>query len=105
MGKKGICPQDVKFERKFLENGKQWTRFWNILSPKMNMIKPDLLFNKSSINNIKADIVFTIAECYHIARHISKINRNAPIILVMHNIRVEIFERYRIFFLYPHEIL
>jgi hypothetical protein len=85
-GKKGYCPQDVKFERKFLENGKQWTRFWNILSPKMNMIKPDLLFNKSSINNIKADIVFTIAECYHIARHISKINRNAPIILVMHNI-------------------
>ena len=85
-GKKGYYPPEIEFERKFLKNGKHWTRFWNIMSPKMNMIKPDLLFNKSSINNIKADIVFTIAECYHIARHISKINKNAPIILVMHNI-------------------
>lgn len=84
--KKGYHPPDIKFKTKFLENGKQWTKFWNILSPKMNMIKPDLLFNKSYINNIKADIIFTIAECYHIARHVSKINGNAPIILVMHNI-------------------
>lgn len=84
--KKGYYPPDIKFKRKFLENGKIWTKLWNILSDKMGMIKPDLLFNKSYINNIEADIVFTIAECYHIGKYVSKINNNAPIIFVMHNI-------------------
>ena len=85
-GKNGYFPQNVNFKRIFLENGDKFNKFWGKISPKIQMIKPDLLFNHSQLKNIEADIIFTIVECYHIARYISKINNNAPIVLVMANI-------------------
>jgi hypothetical protein len=85
-GKEGYFPSNVNFKRIFLENGKKFNKFWSKVSPKIEMIKPDLLFKNSHLSYIDADIIFTIVECYHIARYISKINNNAPIVLVMQNI-------------------
>lgn len=82
----GYFPQDLKFKRILLENGEYYQKLWTIISPKMCMIKPDLYLNNQGLRSINADIIFTIVESYHIAKYVSKINNNAPIILVMHNI-------------------
>jgi glycosyltransferase involved in cell wall biosynthesis len=85
-GKKGYMPGDFKFKREYLKMGSCWDRFFSAQTSKMEMVRPDLLINKSDLKNIKADVVFTLVECYHIARYVSKINGNAPIVVVMHNV-------------------
>lgn len=99
--KKGHFPSNIGFKRVFLENGKKINKFLGIISPKIQMIKPDLLFKNSHLNDLKADIIFTIVECYHIARYISKINNNAPIILVMQNIEWKYLKNINSFFYFP----
>ena len=72
-GKEGYFPSAINFERNFIENIKILNKFWAIVSPKIQMIKPDLLFKNSHLSHVEADIVFTIVECYHIARYISRL--------------------------------
>lgn len=80
----GYLPLDIKFKREFLKAQVRW----DLISKKLEMIRPDILWNKSPIKNIKADIVLTIAECYHIGKYISDTNKGA-LVLLMHNIEWE----------------
>ncbi len=81
---KGYWPLDIKFKREFLKTQVRW----DLISKKLEMIRPDILWNKSPIKNIKTDVVFTIAECYHMGKYISCANK-APLVLIMHNIEWE----------------
>lgn len=88
LDKEGYNPPNINFERKYVEGGTKFNNLFNKISPKIGLIKPEFIWNYSELKDIKTDIVFTIAETYHIANYIAKKN-NAPIILVMHNLEWE----------------
>lgn len=95
----GYWPLNIKFKRELLKSQIRWDR----ISKRLNMVKPDILWHKSPIKNIKADVVFTIAECYHIGKSISNAN-NAPLVLVMHNIEWEYLKNIHSIFYLPMRI-
>ncbi|MDO5836066.1 MAG: hypothetical protein Q4P17_06115, partial [Methanobacterium sp.] len=88
INKKGYNPKKINFQRKHLKGGTILNSIFKKISPKIELIKPEFLWNKSELKNIEADIIFTIVETYHIAKYLSKRN-HAPIILIMHNLEWE----------------
>jgi len=83
--KKGYTPKKINFQRKHIKGGTKLNTIFNLISPKIELIKLEFVWNRSELKNIDADLIITPAETYHIARYLSKRN-NAPIILIMHNL-------------------
>lgn len=80
-GKRGYMPADRVIEQKRLAPSVKWWR----ISHRLDQLRPEILFDRSAVEGIKADLVFARLYSYHIARHIAKKNE-APIVIVMHNI-------------------
>jgi glycosyltransferase involved in cell wall biosynthesis len=74
----GYLPKDIGFDTHFLPSRVKWSR----LSTWLEILRPDVLWDKAQIRDIKADLVFTTLFGYHIAAYIAKKNE-APVILVM----------------------
>jgi glycosyltransferase involved in cell wall biosynthesis len=77
----GYQPEDVGFTTTRLGSRINWGR----RSKWLEMLRPDLLWSKTQIRDIKTDLVFTLVYGYHIAASIAKAN-DVPLILVMHNV-------------------
>jgi glycosyltransferase involved in cell wall biosynthesis len=77
----GYQPEDVDFTTTRLGSRIEWGR----RSKWLEMLRPDLLWPKTKIRDINADVVFTLVYGYHIAASIAKAN-DVPLILVMHNV-------------------
>ena len=77
----GYQPEDVGFRTIHLDSRIDWHR----RSKWLEMLRPDLLWPKTQIRDINADLVLTTVYGYHIAATISKANK-APLTLVMHNV-------------------
>ncbi len=80
-GKRGYMPPDRVIEQKLLAPSVKWWR----ISRRLDQLRPEILFDRSTVEAIEADLVLARLYSYHIARHIAK-NNEAPIIIVMHNI-------------------
>ncbi len=83
-GKRGYSPSNPAFKQRHLPPTVKWPRIWW----RLDQLRPEILFDKSAVMHIEADLVFARLYSYHIARHIAK-NNNAPIVVVMHNIEWE----------------
>ena len=77
----GYQPEEVGFRTIHLDSRIDWHR----RSKWLEMLRPDLLWPKTQIRDINADLVLTTVYGYHIAATISKANK-APLALVMHNV-------------------
>lgn len=77
----GYQPEDADFTTTRLGSRIDWGR----RSKWLEMLRPDLLWPKTQIRDINADVVFTLVYGYHIAASIAKAN-DVPLILVMHNV-------------------
>jgi len=77
----GYQPEDVGFTTTRLPSRIDWRR----RSKWLEMLRPDLLWPKTQIRDIKTDLVFTTVYGYHIAASIAKANE-VPLVLVMHNV-------------------
>lgn len=82
-GKKGYSPSNPGFKQRHLPPTVKWP-IWR----RLDQLRPEILFDRSAVMHIEADLVFARLYSYHIARHIAK-NNNAPIVVVMHNIEWE----------------
>jgi glycosyltransferase involved in cell wall biosynthesis len=77
----GYLPKDISFDTHFLPSPVKWSR----VSTWLDIIRPDALWDKAQIRDIKADCVFTLVYGYHIAAYIASKN-GAPLVLVMQNL-------------------
>jgi glycosyltransferase involved in cell wall biosynthesis len=77
----GYLPKDVNYETRVFPSRIEWRR----VSPWLEMLRPDLLWEKAELQAIEADCVFTLVYGYHIATSIARKN-DAPVVLVMHNV-------------------
>ena len=77
----GYQPRDVGFTTTPLGSRINWGR----RSKWLEMLRPDLLWPKTQIREIKTDVVFTLVYGYHIAATIAKAN-GVPLVLVMQNV-------------------
>jgi glycosyltransferase involved in cell wall biosynthesis len=80
-GKRGYVPADSAVRQEFLATSVKLDKIW----PRLNQLRPEMLFDSSAVKSIEANIVFTRLYSYHIARHIAK-NNKALLVLVMQNI-------------------
>jgi glycosyltransferase involved in cell wall biosynthesis len=80
----GYLPKEISFDTQFLSSRIKWSR----LSTWLEILRPEILWNKKQVRGIEADCVFTLIYGYHIAAYIAKQN-NAPIVLVMQNVEWE----------------
>lgn len=82
--KRGYQPALVRFKTTQIQRGKMWSavskRFKLI-----ELLRPETLWDHSPVRHIKADLVFTNAETFHIGRVVAHEN-NAPLVLIMHDI-------------------
>ena len=78
---KGYEPLGIIFTTRLFKSKINWKR----ISKWLEIFRPDFLFDKSQIRDIRADLVFTLVYGYHISAYIAKKNR-APLVLVMHNV-------------------
>lgn len=83
-GKRGYTPANRIIKQKYLAPSVKWHR----ISPRLDQLRPEMLFDGSAVKDIKADLVFARLYSYHIARHVAK-NNDAPIVIVMQNIEWE----------------
>lgn len=77
----GYLPEDISFNTYVLPSRVKWGR----LSTWLEIIRPDVLWDKAQICDIEAECVFTLIYGYHIAASIASKNE-APLVLVMHNV-------------------
>ena len=77
----GYLPKGISFDTHFLPSRVKWGR----VSTWLDIIRPDMLWDKAQIRDIEADCVFTLVYGYHIAAYIASKN-DAPLVLVMHNV-------------------
>jgi glycosyltransferase involved in cell wall biosynthesis len=77
----GYVPEDIGYDTLFLPSRIKW----GCLSTSLEMLRPDLMWEKARLSAIEADCVFTLVYGYHIATSIARKN-NAPLVLVMHNV-------------------
>lgn len=69
------------------------SRFFRFLPWFIQMMRFEFLFDRSSLRDIKADIVLLeFPYLYHIAKIISHYNNNCPIVLLAHNIEWQYFK-------------
>jgi hypothetical protein len=83
-GKRGYRPARVRFKTSALES----TGTWGAVSKHftlLELLRPEILWDKSPVRDIKADVVFTNAETFHIGRVVAHQNK-APLVLIMHDI-------------------
>ena len=79
--KQGYCPRTVNFTQSHIKPLVPW----GTLSMILEQMRPDVLLNKSSVNQIEADVVFTLVYTFNIARYVARKNR-CPLVMVMQNI-------------------
>jgi len=82
-GKRGYVPKNA-VTQEYIPQRIAWSR----ISSTLEQLRPEMLLDKSGIDSVDADVVFTRIFSYHIARHIAKAN-DAPIVLVMQNVEWE----------------
>ncbi len=82
--KRGYEPDRVGFNTEALRNGRRWSDLSSRLEL-LDIVRPDMLWNTTPVRDIRADIVFTNAESYHMARIVARENR-APLVLIMHDV-------------------
>lgn|GEM_PF-67488 len=80
----GYLPKDISFDTHVLPSRVKWGR----VSTRLNVIRPDTLWDKAPIRDIEADCVFTLVYGYQMAAYIAKKN-GAPLVLVMQNVEWE----------------
>jgi hypothetical protein len=84
LGKQGYRPATIRFETSSLESRRTWGAV-----PKhrmlLELLRPDIIWDRSPVRHITADVVFTNPETYHIGRVVADKNR-APLVLIMHDI-------------------
>jgi len=83
----GYLPKDISFDTHFLPSRVKWSR----LSTWLDIIRPDMLWDKAQLRDIEADCVFALIYGYHIAAYIARKN-DAPLVLVMHNVEWQYVE-------------
>lgn len=77
----GYRPKDIRYDTHFLPSRVKWSR----LSTWLEMLRPEVLWDKAELPIIEADCVFTLVYGYHIAASIARKN-DAPLVLAMHNV-------------------
>jgi glycosyltransferase involved in cell wall biosynthesis len=88
--KQGYVPEKVAITQESIATKIRWGRISqrSRISQRLAQLKPEMLLDKSAVEHVKADIVFTRVYSFHIARHVAKAN-NAPIVLAMQNVEWE----------------
>jgi glycosyltransferase involved in cell wall biosynthesis len=88
--KQGYMPEKVAITQESIATKITWGRISqrSRISQRLAQLKPEMLLDKSAVEQVKADIVFSCVYSFHIARHVAKAN-NAPIVLVMQNVEWE----------------
>jgi glycosyltransferase involved in cell wall biosynthesis len=82
--KQGYQPASVRFKTSPIKSRKTWgavSKRFKLLE----LLRPEILWDKSSVRHIIADVVFTHAETYHIGRVVAHENK-APLVLMMQDI-------------------
>ena len=82
-GKRGYVPKNAVTQQHIKQR-----IAWGRISSTLEKLRPEMLFDKSGVDSVDADVVFARVYSYHIARHIAKAN-HAPLVLVMQNIEWE----------------
>lgn len=77
----GYFPKEISFDTHFLPSRVKWSR----VSTWLDIIRPDMLWDKAQIRDIEADCVFTSVYGYHIAAYVASKN-DAPLVLFMHDV-------------------
>lgn len=94
--KRGYYPSDIAFKIEHIKSRLNWM----VISDKLEMIRPDLLLGRNLLKEITADVVFCIAELYHIGKYISRKNK-APFVLIMHNVEWQYLKNMGSFYWFP----
>jgi glycosyltransferase involved in cell wall biosynthesis len=96
----GYVPKNISYDTFVLSSRIKWSR----VSARLEMLRPDMLWEKGELRAIEADCVFTLVYGYHIAASIARTN-NAPVILVMHNVEWQYIKNSGSFWHLPIRIL
>jgi glycosyltransferase involved in cell wall biosynthesis len=83
-GKRGYVPNNATINEERIPQ----RIAWGGISSKLEQLRPEMLLDRSGVESVRADVVFTRVYSFHIARHIAKAN-DAPIVLVRQNIEWE----------------
>src|SRR5665647_1141221 len=82
--KRGYQPGRVRFKISELESRRKWGAVSKHLEL-LDLLRPEIIWDKASVRNITADAVFTHAETNHIGRVVADKNK-APLVLMMQDI-------------------
>jgi glycosyltransferase involved in cell wall biosynthesis len=80
---KGHYPNEINFQTKYLET--ENLKKLQGMPKLIQLLRPELIIERSSLKKIKADIIICDTLTYHAGRYISKRNKS-PLILIKHNI-------------------
>lgn len=83
-GKRGYQAARVRFKTSALKSKRTWGAVSKHLKL-LDLLRPEIIWDKSSVRHIAADVVFTHAETYHIGRAVAHQNK-APLVLMMQDI-------------------